>query len=117
MSFVFVATLVLEAIVNPPSVWFVLIPIIRGVSLFIMQSSLIYGLMKAREAGTSLALSEVTSKIQFPSELETTQSTTGVCDTFYMSVHGSLLKVSVEIHKLSSVCFASLPLAKSHTLF
>jgi hypothetical protein len=82
MNFVFVATIVLEAIVNPPNVWFVLIPIIRGVSLFIMQSSLIYGLLKAREAGTSLALSEVTSKIQFPSELETTKSSTGVRDTY-----------------------------------
>jgi hypothetical protein len=74
MSFVFVATIVLEAIVNPPNVWFVLIPIIRGVSLFIMQSSLMYGLLKAREAGTSLALSEFTTKIQYPSELETAQS-------------------------------------------
>jgi hypothetical protein len=71
MSFVLVATVVLEAIVNPPSVWFVLIPCIRGVSLFIMQSFLIYGLLKAKEERTLDVISEVTSKMQFPSELDT----------------------------------------------
>jgi hypothetical protein len=72
MSFVFVASIVLEAIVNPPSVWFVLIPCIRGVSLFIMQSFFLYGLLKATEASSSAVISEATSKMQFPSELEST---------------------------------------------
>jgi hypothetical protein len=72
MSFVLVASIVLETIVNPPSVWFVLIPCIRGVSLCIMQSFLIYGLLKATEASSSAVISEISSKIQFPSELEST---------------------------------------------
>jgi hypothetical protein len=74
INFVFMATIVLQAIVNA-------LPMIRCVSLLMIQSLKMNGLLKSGEAGTSLVLTEVTSKINFPSELETTQPSRGVCDT------------------------------------
>jgi hypothetical protein len=85
MTLVMNATLVLEAIVTPPSIWFVLIPAVRGLSLLTIQTTWVYGLLEIVQKGTNKeTVSEISSHLQFPTTLRS-DLTEVLCDKWAFS--------------------------------
>jgi hypothetical protein len=70
MLFVINASIVLEAIVSSPTVWFVLIPSVRGISVLVKQTVFIFGLFKSLDRKNTDVLSDLSMSLKIPTQFK-----------------------------------------------
>jgi hypothetical protein len=64
------ASIILEAIVSSPTVWFVLIPTVRSISVLVQQIVFTFGFFKSLDKNNTNVLSDPSTTLKLPTELE-----------------------------------------------